>query len=150
MQNLSFFPIMACLQRLQHLRQYNPYHIFRQVLLLLLGVLDQSGDIATFTVLHDNEDFGRISVNHPIIILDNVLVIELTQYIYFTNQHLLFFFAHFAIAQLLPNQDFAISSASNQGDFAKATFSNILYLFIFVHALRILSFGFWFLFRHDF
>ena len=89
---------MACLQRLQHLRQYDPYHIFWQVLLLFLRVLDQRGDIATFAVLHDNEDFRGISVDHPVIILNNVLVIELTQYIHFANQHLLFFFAHFAIA----------------------------------------------------
>ena len=135
-QDLALFARVAGLESQKDLAENDPYHVLRQILLLLPGILDERADIAALAVLHYNVDFCGAAINYAIVVFDNVGVVELAEDVDFTHQHLLLLFRHLSIIKLLPNKCFAIGSAPYQGDPTKRPLANVLDFFILFKLLR--------------
>jgi len=89
MQDL-LLPIVASLQSHHHLAHNAPDEVLGEGLPFPLGVLDQGRDVSPLTVLHHNVDLLTVLINHPVIVLHNVGVLELAEDVDFGDKHLLF------------------------------------------------------------
>lgn len=66
---------------------------------------DETGEVATFTVLHDNVQRGVGAIYDAVIVPHYVRVLELPKEVHLRHQHLLLTVCHGAIVQLLPHKD---------------------------------------------
>lgn len=78
--------------------------------------------VSSFTVFHDDVDSLVSFVYYPIVVLYNVRMDKLPQYIHFRDQLLLFFLAHFAIVKFFPNKCLAVCLSSDLADLAKRAY----------------------------
>ncbi len=62
------------------------------------------GQVALFTVLHNDVNGGFRSVNDSVIVSYNIVMLKLSQQVDFRHKHLFLSFTHLSVIQLFPNQ----------------------------------------------
>lgn len=78
--------------------------------------------IATGTVLHYYVDYLVLFINEAVVVLNDVLVGQFPQNIYFRYYLSFFLFVHLAVVKFLPNEDLAITFAFNFTNSSKTTY----------------------------
>ena len=78
MEDFTFFSVVAGSQGLEDLAKDGPNHVFRDGLFVPLRIFYESGNVASFTVLHNYKDLGVVSIDYSIIVFDNMGVVELS------------------------------------------------------------------------
>jgi len=124
MQNLALFTRVTHLESLSYLRQNDPDHILRQLVFFLSTILDHCRNITAFTELHDHENLWKIAVYYPVVVPNNVWVMQFPQNVYFWDQHLLFFFWHLTVIELFPDENASITFTANFANTAEASLAN--------------------------
>ena len=72
-------------------------------------------------VLHDDVDSEVALVDAPIVVADDVRVVQISQNVDFGNDLLLLFLSHLAIVQFLPDENASITYPSDLAHIAETT-----------------------------
>ena len=65
-------------------------------------------EVAAVAVLHNYKDLSFLFVYDSVVVLDDISVAQLAQYIDFRNNLLFFFLAHDSVIEFFPDQHFAV------------------------------------------
>ena len=114
-------PPVAVIQRRYRLAQYLPYKVLPNRVVRLAAPPNELLEVAAVAVLHDDVDFGSLLVDDAVVVLDDVVVGEFTQYIHLRHNLLLLLLAHDPIVQLLPHKYFLVADSAHFLDFAEGS-----------------------------
>lgn len=105
------------------LRKNLPYEVFADRVLGLSASSDQLLQVSTIAIFHYYVDFGTLFVNYSVKVLDDVGVAELAKDVDLRHYLLLFFLAHNAIVQLLPDQCLLITYSAHFLNLSKRSYT---------------------------
>ena len=131
MKNLALLARMTHLKSLSHLGQDDPDHVLWQLVFFLTTILDHCRNITALTELHDHKNLRKVTVNNPVVVSDDVRVMQLPQNVDLRHKHLLFFFRHLTVVKLFPNENAAVTFAANFANATEASLANFLDPFVF-------------------
>lgn len=84
---------------------------------------DDLTKVATFAVLHNDEDLEVSFVDAAVVKADNIGVLEVAKDVDLSHDLLLLFLAHFAVVELFLDEDAPVRDATDLADAAKAAYS---------------------------
>ena len=105
---IGFCPAVAMVQSGHSLRQYFPNEILAYMVRGLSAPPYQLLEVAAVAVLHNYKDLSFLFVYDSVVVLDDISVAQLAQYIDFRNNLLFFFLAHDSVIEFFPDQHFAV------------------------------------------
>ena len=85
MHDLALFSVVALREGADDLPKYLPDRILVNLLLIQFALPYQLSDGTTSTVLHDNEEFGLLLDDHSVHIPHDVLVLQSSQNVDFSD-----------------------------------------------------------------
>ena len=86
-------------------------------------------------MFHNDVHFGALLIHKMVIVLDNILVGEVLQYVDFVNKLIFLLSAHGAIVNFLPDKDTAIWDSFDLLNGSKLAFADIFQFFELFHAI---------------
>jgi hypothetical protein len=86
-----------------------PDEFLANVVIGLNTSFDDSLQISSRTVLHDNVNFGVLLVHDAVVVLHNVRVLQLAQDVDLQDDLLLLLVVHFAVVEFLPYENLSIA-----------------------------------------
>ena len=98
-----------------------PYEFLAYEVIGLDAPFDYLLQVPALTVFHDDVDFEIALIDAPVVVAYDVRVVQISQYVDFRDDLLLFFLVHLSIVKLLPDEDPTITYTPNFTDIAKAT-----------------------------
>lgn len=104
---------MAIVQRRDNLGKNFPNESLIDMFILFYAFTHRALEVTATAIFHHDENFEYFFVNKVMVILNNWGVLKFAQNIDFSNNLLLFFFAHLAVVELFPDKFFAITNAAN-------------------------------------
>ena len=116
-------PSVAERERTGNLCEHFPDEVFTDVFLRRDTLLDDFRQIPALTVLHNDVDSEIPLVDAPVIVADDVGVVEVSQDVDLRDDLLLLFLTHLAIVQLLPDQNPAVTDAFDLAHVAERAYT---------------------------
>ena len=99
-----------------------PNGFFLQKEVIGFALLNNLREVTSSAVFHDDVDGSILFVNNFVMVSDNIIMLKLSQDIYFINQLLFLSFLHNAIVYFLPYHLLAWWHMLYQADFSKTSY----------------------------
>ena len=115
------------LEGLHDLHEYLPNDVLIHVIFIALAPLNQLQNISALAILHHDVNGlilffydPRITSLSPVVVSDDIRVLELSKNVDLRNELFFFFLRHFAIVEFFPDKYSAIGLPLDLGDHSEA------------------------------
>ena len=95
------------------LSEHLPNEFLLDMLLCLQTALDNLTEVSTLTILHHYVEFQTSLVDASIVKLNNVRVLQISQYVDLGYYLLLLFLVHLAVVELFPDENTSVARPSH-------------------------------------